>query len=493
MTLQTAPETSTVDTDELSYLLSRHLLKEMQTKDTSAEVTRVNVDIAADISSAHSQSRNLQVAFGHIPSKDHAFAISGEAYFAGSLTEDLVSMIQESFEGDSEDEFVRSLQNAEDAGLQSTKSILVHISSETVIVEERGKMIENRLGSINGTPEGDPIVSNKLYVLAIVFSVGFALVAMYVFKTRRGRINREETNVVEELQCDEEADTIPELPRYIEVENENEDEHENDETEAGMDTPAAATAPTATLQSDSAWMSVFGSIRDALTLHDPSVNSPEELPPSTEADAVGGDACAGGEYTQTKPPLENLVIPGKERTKSDIPSNVEVFSSQRSQYSSKRKSSKKSQSSSSRKYSQASQSSTPQKSQVSNTTQSADNVSIFPDLPSISETSHKLQVKSSGWDLCGAYAEPDLNSNEQSKSEENQTSKDRPSFIEEENELSCVCSDDAEAIPADDAEDIPSSRSRLAGGYCGQKFSDDDLSDTQSMQTSRVSNTSKAS
>ena len=60
-------------------------------------------------------------------------------------------------------------------------------------LEEQIKTDEEIQESYLTSPEGnDPIVSDRLYVLAIVFGVGLLLVAIYVFKARRGRrIERE--------------------------------------------------------------------------------------------------------------------------------------------------------------------------------------------------------------------------------------------------------------------------------------------------------------
>ena len=60
-------------------------------------------------------------------------------------------------------------------------------------LEEQIETDEEIQESYLTSPEGnDPIVSDRLYVLAIVFGVGLLLVAIYVFKARRGRrIERE--------------------------------------------------------------------------------------------------------------------------------------------------------------------------------------------------------------------------------------------------------------------------------------------------------------
>merc|ERR1712194_312531 len=82
-----------------------------------------------------------------------------------------------------------SLQNAEDAGLKQTTGILV--SEPSTGVEYRGEAFDNYLGSPDHLIDEDPIISNRLYVLAIMFGVGFMLAALYIFKTRRRRITDE--------------------------------------------------------------------------------------------------------------------------------------------------------------------------------------------------------------------------------------------------------------------------------------------------------------
>ena len=166
----------------------------MQANFTSTEVTRVNVDISP-ISSQRRRLKEVGLAFAsdNAASKEHDFAVSGKAYFVGSFiptTDELNLVVGESFVGESGDEFVNSLQNAEDAGLQSTRSFSV---SEPTISRDNETIAENYLGSTDRSNDEDPIVGDRLYVLGIVFGVGFVLLAMYVFKTRRGRrIERED-------------------------------------------------------------------------------------------------------------------------------------------------------------------------------------------------------------------------------------------------------------------------------------------------------------
>jgi len=216
MTLQTAPQTETVDVDELSYLISSHLLTEMQTKFTDAEVTNVYVNVSS-VSDQRRQIQQTGLVFASdvAKPKEHDFQVSGEAHFAGSspTLENLDSVTKESFEGVNGNMFVRSLQNAEDSRLQSTRSVSVEKTNEPAN-SEKGEISESYLPSVTE----DPIVGDPLYVLGIVFGVGFILVAMYVMKTRRGRKIELENEMNAAEDNDEESAAIPEFPKFIEVE-----------------------------------------------------------------------------------------------------------------------------------------------------------------------------------------------------------------------------------------------------------------------------------
>mmetsp|Transcript_12887 Transcript_12887/g.27980 ORF Transcript_12887/g.27980 Transcript_12887/m.27980 type:complete len:401 (-) Transcript_12887:1869-3071(-) len=83
LSLQTSPLTNTVDSDELGYLVSSHLLKEMQARFTSVEATKVDVDLSL-ISSRRLQQTGLVFLGDMADPKEHAFAVNGKTYFEGS-------------------------------------------------------------------------------------------------------------------------------------------------------------------------------------------------------------------------------------------------------------------------------------------------------------------------------------------------------------------------------------------------------------------------
>lgn len=151
-------------------------------------------------------------------------------------------------------------------------------------------------------------------------------------------------------------------------------------------------------------------------------------------------------------------------SKSDIPSNVEV-----TDLNKKHK---------------------PQRSERSRSSasQKSDNLSVFGDTPSVvTDTSQKIQRESSGWNLCGG--DEALNDN-QASSNGVQTSAGRRSSDKEQDDVIICCGDDnADARTR-------STRSRVKSGSWGRKpgaQADAYIggSDSQSIQTSRASNTSK--
>ena len=93
-------------------------------------------------------------------------------------------MTRESFTGGSGEEFVRSLQNANDDGLESIRSVSVVKSSSSE--DESKDVVMSQL-----VEQDDPVTTRRTtsspwYMLCIVFSVGLLLVAMHVMKTYFG-------------------------------------------------------------------------------------------------------------------------------------------------------------------------------------------------------------------------------------------------------------------------------------------------------------------
>ena len=112
------------------------------------------------------------------PNIELRFIFTGLFYFSGDsvpTVEKLDDVAQEAFAGDHGKEFVRSLQNADDFGLRSTRSV----SAVASMKSEEGDVVENILESANN----NPTFVNRWYVLAIVFGIGLLLFAVQLLKT----------------------------------------------------------------------------------------------------------------------------------------------------------------------------------------------------------------------------------------------------------------------------------------------------------------------
>lgn len=456
MSLETSPETTSVDNNELTSLVSDHLMKEMQANFTNAEVTRVNADVSPISPQAEPLQQEGLAFFSDKPvSTQTEFVVSGKVFFSGSsmpTTEELDDVTQKSFTGDSGYEFLASLQNAEDAGLQSTSSISV---SESGVSQEGGELFENFLGSRDGgSAVEDPLVGQPFKVLIVVFTVGFVLVAMYVFKTRRGRmIEQEDEMNANDENIGEESVAVPELPRYIQVGNENDSEQSEE----------------------------HGSIRDVISVeHKSSQISPEGVP--SGANVI--DSGSMSQYdSQRNAGTQLESTPTAQGQNSDAYYNVGASDQSRKSRSSSQKSMISLQKSRTLPKRSMSMVSSQKSLSVS------DNVSVFVDLPSISEASDRNQEHVGDWNPCGGYAEQHSNNYEQDvewgkkpASNANSSNDDRSSYTEDQgNDYGfCVGMDHTRRS---------ATRSR-SGGRWGQKPYDD-FSDSQSYQTSRISNTSK--
>jgi len=381
LSLQTSPLTNTVDSDELGYLVSSHLLKEMQARFTSVEATKVDVDLSL-ISSRRLQQTGLVFLGDMADPKEHAFAVNGKTYFEGSTVPTLETIdivTQESFG----DEFVRSLQFAEDAGLQSTSSVSVDMSSEPASMEEN-KMVESYLGSNHD----DPIVSSKLYFLAIFFGVGFLLVAMYVMKTQRARkieLENERTAVLDDI-IDEESQSVTEFPKYIEVENKY---GKSEESMAGYSDPRQDTS-----------CSIFGSIREALT------DEPEVEPYIVNASDMSALTQPTQSQTQSQTQAQPL---------SEDPTFISIRDDIASQGSQSKAMGLQAKTLGLQSKTKVSTSGTQPNVEASDLSvkslASSKNMSVFPsDLPSISEASDgnsgRNQEVNKGCGLWGGYSQP---------------------------------------------------------------------------------------
>ena len=181
--LVTGPQTSSVDTDELNAIMASHLQKEIQSSFSDSDVAGVDLDVSA-VTRRLRRRQLLQDGLGFASDngvREHDFEVYGTAHFGTSsipTADDLSAATQRSFEGDGGNEFANLLQNAEDAGLKSTRSI----SAATSDVPD-GDISENFLG----VSTDDPVAGQPMYIFGIVFGVGLLLVALYVYTTRKAR------------------------------------------------------------------------------------------------------------------------------------------------------------------------------------------------------------------------------------------------------------------------------------------------------------------
>lgn len=192
LSIQTHPGTYNVDTRELKDLVSIHLLETMEAALISFEVTKVDFNITqlSGQPSRHLQPSGLIFASDSNTTNVFNFILNGVVYFIGSsvpTVKALDMVILESFAGKSGDEFVHSLQNAEDSGLRTARSFVAEASSETSHNDEI-TLVENQLNQT----DDDTVGNRRMSLLAIVFGVGLVLVAMHVMKTRRGRKSGQE-------------------------------------------------------------------------------------------------------------------------------------------------------------------------------------------------------------------------------------------------------------------------------------------------------------
>ena len=152
-----------IDSDELELIVSNHVLKEIQSELSSLEVTRVSVS----------------VSFATSFDDESVYKVIGNTYMAGHemylpTSETLDTVVQESFVGEKGDEFLQSLQNAEDTGLQSTGWVRTSQIEDEEIDQNELIMIDN----------DDPLAESELWIIGIVFGACFMLVSLYILKTR---------------------------------------------------------------------------------------------------------------------------------------------------------------------------------------------------------------------------------------------------------------------------------------------------------------------
>jgi len=423
MSLQTSPQTDSVDSDEITYLVSIHLLRKMQATLTSSEVTRVDVDVSP-IPSQRRLEDGLAFASDNYLSKEHEFTVNGTAYLAGPVvptTEELTQEVFEVFEGESGDEFFHSLQNAEDAGLQSTRSFSV---SEPDNSSQDGVPDANYLPAPG---EENPVVTDKMYLIGIVFVVGFALVALYVFKTRRvKKIQRESEENIDDGD-DEESGAIPELPRYISIENKSNEE--GDGESEYCDKSSHYGSVKAFMEDELPEDSPVGSFPS--NTNDDNLNTLPQTQPSSEHQAAN---C--GVSGIAEPPQEVQKV----QPKTHSPNNLEPTS-----------------------YDKAS---ADDQSRRTNNTALSESLSVFPSsLPSISESNDKNHGEIDEWSPCGGYPTLDADANEGSDSSTIETRSKVPesSYERPSQDEVIECCGGVGDVGSDGSE------KRVTSGYWGQQ------------------------
>jgi len=190
LTLQTdnTTQSNTIDDNELESLVTNHLLKEMQLEPSSADVKMVSINIRSDPAISG-------LSFGSELPNEYHYKVKGNAYFEDPdipTSEVLDNAVVQSFEGESAERLLTSLQSAEDDGLQSVKSISIDMSNQINI-----DMVSNRL-DVND----EPIVNDQLYIIAIIFGVAcFTLIAIYAFNRTRRRQGDEHEVLEDEVSA----------------------------------------------------------------------------------------------------------------------------------------------------------------------------------------------------------------------------------------------------------------------------------------------------
>lgn len=169
------PQTQAVDINELTLFVLNHLLTAMKDERLSIEGSSSYV-LVSPVPKNHEQPQGTH----------QGFIFTGLFYFSGDpdsvpTVALLDTVAQRAFAGENGKQFVHTLQNAEDVGLQSTRSVSAVASSESNEVED--VVVESTLNSA----DANPIAINRWYVLAIVFGIGLLLIAMKVAKSYHDR------------------------------------------------------------------------------------------------------------------------------------------------------------------------------------------------------------------------------------------------------------------------------------------------------------------
>lgn len=174
LSLFTDPQTESVDINELTLFILNHLLKEMEETPLPIEGSSSYVVV----SPVPDELIQVEGTLGSDHSKEFGFVFTGLFYFSGNslpTVEMLDVVAQDSFAGENAEEFVHSLQNADDDGLRSTRSVSAVSSNES----KKAEVVESTLESAKVNPS----TSNRWYLLTVVFGIGLLLIAMKMFKS----------------------------------------------------------------------------------------------------------------------------------------------------------------------------------------------------------------------------------------------------------------------------------------------------------------------
>ena len=187
--LRADPQTESIDFVELRFFILHHILNKLEEEFPSIDGSSSYVIISSVVLD---NIRRLQQTETDSDSNsdvtlEFGIAISGVVSFSGDSApsaEELDDVTRESFTGGSGEEFVRSLQNANDDGLESIRSVSVVKSSSSE--DESKNVVMSQLVEQDDQVTTRRTTSSPWYMLCIVFSVGLVLVAMHVMKTYFG-------------------------------------------------------------------------------------------------------------------------------------------------------------------------------------------------------------------------------------------------------------------------------------------------------------------
>jgi hypothetical protein len=187
--LRADPQTESIDFVELRFFILHHILNKLEEEFPSIDGSSSYVIISSVVldSIRRLQQTETDSDSNSDVTLEFGIAISGVVSFSGDPTlsaGELDDVTRESFVGASGEDFVRSLQNANDDGLESIRSVSVVKSSSSE--DESKNVVMSQLVEQDDLVTTRRTTSSPWYMLCIVFSVGLVLVAMHVMKTYLG-------------------------------------------------------------------------------------------------------------------------------------------------------------------------------------------------------------------------------------------------------------------------------------------------------------------